>query len=243
MGGEREGGDDGGFFAEDGEGEEDGDDRAVCANSRRRFWVEVEGEGPEGEGGGEDVGVGEGGLGVPDGVGGGEDGDGGGGEFAEEAAGEAVDGEQGGGGDEADEGAGAAGDVAGDVPGAGEEERGQRRVGVGDGGLRDQGAGAEEVQRGGDVIAAFVPEVGEAEESEVAKVDRDEEERVENRECDGFGCAWSRDHVSGRALGDDEAGRAGLAELSSEMAPKVCSYCAMLWVRTLSRALACWGLR
>ena len=59
---------------------------------------------------------------------------------------------------------------------AGEQDGRQRRVGVGDGGLRDEGAGAEEVQRGGDVVAALVPEVGEAEEGEVREEDGGEEE-------------------------------------------------------------------
>ena len=35
---------------------------------------------------------------------------------------------------------------------------------VGEGGLRDEGAGAEEIPGGGDVVAGLVPEVGEAEE-------------------------------------------------------------------------------
>ena len=63
--------------------------------AQRRFWKvlaaggldcadvdggDVEGERPEGEGGGEDVGVGQGALGEPDGVDGGEEGDDGGGE-------------------------------------------------------------------------------------------------------------------------------------------------------------------
>ena len=62
----------------------------------------------------------------------------------------------------------------------GEQDGGQRRVGVGGGGLRDEGAGAEEVPRGGDVVAALVPEVGQAEQGEVGEVDGDEEERVEH---------------------------------------------------------------
>jgi hypothetical protein len=55
---------------------------------------EIVGEGPEGEGGGEDVGVGEGALGVPDGVDGGEQGDSEGRGVAEQSLGEAEDGQQ-----------------------------------------------------------------------------------------------------------------------------------------------------
>ena len=72
--------------------------------------LEVEGKSPEGEGGGEDVGVGERALRVPDGVEGGEQGGGDGGRCAQQVAGKPVDGEQRGGGDHADEGAGPAGD-------------------------------------------------------------------------------------------------------------------------------------
>ena len=93
---------------------------------------EVEGEAPEGEGGGEDVGVGEGALREPDGVDRGEQGGGDGGGCAEQVAGEAIDGEQRGGGDHADEGARAAGDEAGEVPPAGEQDGRQRRVRVGE---------------------------------------------------------------------------------------------------------------
>src|SRR5947209_8677414 len=109
----------------------------------------IEGECPEGECGGEDVGVGEGGLDVPDGVAGGQESDGGGGRLAEEVAGNAVDGQERRGGDRADERAGGEDVEAGEAPLCGQKERRQRGVGVGDGGLRDEGAGAEEVQRGG----------------------------------------------------------------------------------------------
>jgi hypothetical protein len=64
-------------------------------------------------------------------------------------------------------------------------------VGVCDGSLRDKSACAEEVPGGGNVIAGFVPEVGEAEEAKVREVDADEEERIEHPERD----------VGGRLLG------------------------------------------
>ncbi len=46
---------------------------------------------------------------------------------------------------------------------------------------------AEEVPGGGDVVASFVPEVGEAEEAKVREVDGDEEERIEHPERDVAG--------------------------------------------------------
>ena len=55
---------------------------------------------------------------------------------------------------------------------------------VGEGGLRDEGAGTEEVPGRGDVVASFVPEVWEAEEAEVGEVDGDEKERVEHPDGD-----------------------------------------------------------
>ena len=145
-------------------------------------WGEIEGERPQGEGGGEDIGVGESALREPDGEGGGEQGDDEGGEVSGEPAREAKDGEESGGGDDADEGAGAADDISGEVPPGGEEDRGERRMGVGDGGLRDERAGAEEVEGGRDVIAALVPEVGEAEQCPMTEEDHYEEERVQHPE-------------------------------------------------------------
>ncbi len=97
---------------------------------------------------------------------------------------ELIEAEEGGGADHADEGAGSADDVAGEVPPGGEEDGGERGVGVGGGGLGDEGAGAEEVPGGGDVVAGLVPEVGEAEEGVVGEVDGYEEERVEHPERD-----------------------------------------------------------
>ena len=114
----------------------------------------------------------------PDGVGGGEQSNDRGGEISGEAAREAEDGEQGGCGDDAEEGAGAADDEAGEMPPGGEEDGGERRVGVGEGGPRDEGAGAEEVKGGRDVVAALVPEVGQTEQGPMAEIDRDKEDGV-----------------------------------------------------------------
>ncbi len=76
-------------------------------------------------------------------------------------------------------------DEAGEVPPGGEEDGGERWVRVGEGGLRDQGAGAQEVKRGGNVVAGFIPEVGKAQQGKVGEIDEDEEEWVENPERQG----------------------------------------------------------
>ncbi len=140
--------------------------------------MKVEGEGPEGEGGGEDVGLGEGALGEPDGVDGGEEGGGEGGGCVEEALGEAEDGEEGGGGDGGDEEARGEDVVADDVPEGAEEDVGDGRVGVGV--VRDDLAVAVEVEGRGDVVAALVPVVGEMEEGEVAEGHGGEEQDEED---------------------------------------------------------------
>ena len=144
--------------------------------------VEIEGEGPEGEGCGEDVGVGEGALDEPDGVESGEKRDGGGDGGAGEGAGEPEDSEQGSGGDEEDEDARGEWREAGEMPPSRQEQRRQWRMGVGEGGVRDEGAGAEEIERGRDVIAGFIPEVGQAQERPVGEIERGEEEGVEQPE-------------------------------------------------------------
>ena len=73
------------------------------------------------------------------------------------------------------------------------------------------GAGAEEVPRGGDVVAAFIPEVGQAEQREMREVDGGEEDGIEHpqrqraRRMRGRGTrgrGWS-----GHALVDGAAGR------------------------------------
>src|SRR5450755_295004 len=90
--------------------------RRTLRQAQGRLWgtrvfrgLEVEGEAPEGEGGGEDVGVGERALRIPDWIGGGEQGGGDRGGRAEEIARETEDRKQSGGRDHADEGACSAG--------------------------------------------------------------------------------------------------------------------------------------
>ena len=195
--GEGEGCDDGGLFGEGCEGEEGcgpelGGEEAG-AGVVGFVGCEVEGDGPEGEGGGEDIGVGEGALGEPDGVDGGEDGGDDGCGCAGEVASDAVDGEEGRPGDHADESAGSGDDESGEMPPCGEEDGWKGRVRVGDGGLGDEGSGAEEVPCSGDVVAALIPEVGEAEEGEVGEEDGDEEEGEEHPEGDvrSAGRGWA----------------------------------------------------
>ncbi len=60
-------------------------------------------------------------------------------------------------------------------------------MGVGNGGLGDEGSGSEEVPGGGDVVAALVPEVGQAEEGEVGEEDDYKEERKEHPDGDVLG--------------------------------------------------------
>jgi hypothetical protein len=141
--------------------------------SRQFCGGQVEREGPEGEGGGEDVGVGEGALGVPDGVDGGEQGDSEGRDVAEQPLGEAEDGQQAGRGEGTDREAGDEDVESEGVPERAQDDAGQRCVGVGK--VRDEGAGMVEVQRGGDVVATFVPEVGQVEQGEMAERDGGEE--------------------------------------------------------------------
>jgi hypothetical protein len=69
--------------------------------------------------------------------------------------------------------------VAEEVPECAEDDVRKRRVGVGE--VRDQPAVVVKVQRSGDVVAAFIPKVGEAEEGEVGEDDREEEKRIEDR--------------------------------------------------------------
>ena len=199
---------DGGFFGESGQGEEGGyRDVLVLLRTRSRSFPfgklrvrmtickggcsgEVEGEGGEGEGGGEDVGVGQGALGEPDGVDGREEGDGYGSRRAEEALGEAEDGQECSGSEGAGGEARCEDAVAGKVPEGAEDDVGKRRVRVGE--LGDEGEAVVEVERGGDVVTAFVPEVGETEEGEVREGDCGEEEREEQE-------GWERGEVVGCA--------------------------------------------
>jgi hypothetical protein len=94
-----------------------------------------------------------------------------------EALGQAEDGEQRGRGDGGDGEARGEDVDSDDVPERSEDDVGEGRMGVGE--VRDELAGAEEVERGGDVVAAFVPEVGELEESEMAERYGKEEEGEE----------------------------------------------------------------
>jgi hypothetical protein len=50
----------------------------------------------------------------------------------------------------------------------------------------DQGAGAEEVVGGGDVVASLVPVVGQAQQGEVGEVECDEDQRKDQPQGEGL---------------------------------------------------------
>jgi hypothetical protein len=54
------------------------------------------------------------------------------------------------------------------------------------GGDGDERAGAEEIPRGGDVVAGLVPEIGKAQQREMRKNDRNEKDGIEQ------GQRWGR---------------------------------------------------
>jgi hypothetical protein len=57
--------------------------------------------------------------------------------------------------------------------------------------VRNHAAGAEEIQCGGNIVAALVPEIREAEKSEVREIDSDKEEREEHPEGDVAGSRFA----------------------------------------------------
>src|ERR1017187_8597247 len=129
----------------------------------RRLWgtrvgverFEVERQPPERKRGGEEVAVVECALREPDGIDGGEQRGGDRGGRAQQVARQPIDSEQRASRDHAEESARPARHEAREAPPSREQNRGQRRVRVAERGEGDQGAGAEEVPRGRDVIAAL----------------------------------------------------------------------------------------
>ena len=81
--------------------------------------------------------------------------------------------------------------VSRDVPECAENNIRQRRVGVGE--VRDQPAVMVKVERGGDVVAGFVPVIREAQESKVREGDYGEKE-------------WKEDEVGECGEAVDESG-------------------------------------
>lgn len=146
--------------------------------------IEVEGEAPKRKCRGEDIGVGQRALCKPDGIERGEYDGGGGRGGVEQSACQPEDGEERSCRDHDDERARPTDDEAGEVPPRREENGGQRRVSVGEGGLRDQRPGAEEVPRGRDVVAGLVPKVRQTKECDVREIDCGEEQRIEHPERD-----------------------------------------------------------
>ena len=80
---------------------------------------------------------------------------------------QAIDREQRGGSDHAHKGARGTRHKAGDTPPAGKQKRRQRRMGVGDGAVRDQRSGAEEIPGCGNVIASLIPKVRKPQQRDV----------------------------------------------------------------------------
>jgi hypothetical protein len=100
--------------------------------------------------------------------------------------GEAVDGQQRGGGDDQLGEACGDGAEAGELPPQGEIERRKRRVRVGEGAVRNERAGAEEIIGGGDVVTGLVPVVGQAQQREVGEIERDEDQRKDQPQGKGL---------------------------------------------------------
>ena len=140
---------------------------------------EVERQPPQRKRRGEDVGVGQRALRKPDWIEGGEQRRSDGGARAQQVARQAKNCEQGRCGHHADEGACPAGDKARETPPARQQNRRQGRVRVGRRGDGNQRARAEEVPRRRDVVAALVPEVGQAQQRQVRQVDGGKEDRIE----------------------------------------------------------------
>ncbi len=69
------------------------------------------------------------------------------------------------------------------VPGETQDDAGQRWMGVGE--LGDQRPAMEEIQRGRDVVAAFVPKVRQPEQRKVRQGDGAEEQEVDGKEATG----------------------------------------------------------
>jgi hypothetical protein len=61
-------------------------------------------------------------------------------------------------------------------------------MGIGEGGLGNEGASAEEVPGGGNIVAGLIPKVGKTEEGDMGEIDGSEEQRVEHPGGD-VGCA------------------------------------------------------
>jgi hypothetical protein len=178
------------LFGEGGESEEEsGKETAVVSHLSDNGTVakmghpalcncgEIERESPEGKGGGEDVRVGEGRLREPDRIDRCEQRYGEGCRWAEKFLGEAQDREQTSSGEGTDDEARRQNVKPGEVPKRTEDYVGQRWVRVGE--VWNEPAVAVEVQRGRNVVAALVPEVGQAQKGKMADHDSGVEDSEE----------------------------------------------------------------
>ena len=110
------------------------------------------------------------------------------------------------------------------------------RMCIGNGGMRNPRPVPQNVQRGGDELAEFIPEIRQAEERKVREKN-DERERGWKQE-DGEA---ERPHYVVKRAQLMAPGLPGCG--SSLISPNVPSYCEMFCVKTFNNALACCGLK
>ena len=96
-----------------------------------------------------------------------------------------IDTQQGDGGDDAHGNAGDERDEAGGLPPKGEIDAGQRGMRVAESGVGDQRSGAKEIIRCRNVVAGFVPVVGQAQQRRMSEVDADENEGEDLPQVEG----------------------------------------------------------
>ena len=81
---------------------------------------------------------------------------------------------------------------------------------VGERAVGDQGAGAEQIVGGGDVVTGLVPVVGQAQQSCVREVESDEDQRKDQPQGEGLVCLPIRLLSCGRSEEGDDCCLRGL---------------------------------
>ena len=71
-------------------------------------------------------------------------------------------------------------------------------MGVSESGGGNQGAGAEEIPGGGNVVAGFIPVIGQAEQGQVGQVERREDDREDHPQRERRVGAWHQPGEQGR---------------------------------------------
>ena len=104
------------------------------------------------------------------------------------ALGQPVDPEQREGGDDQLSKTGGKRIEAGEFPPEREIDRRQRRVRIRERAVRNQRAAAEEIVSGGDIVTGLVPVVGQAQQSEVREIERNEDQRKDQPQRKGLVC-------------------------------------------------------